>query len=269
TIPDLIRALEDEKVPNYRDGGAWNQVYSGLYHQHSLYARTYAAFPHIVPIADTGTLAQRLAILCLAGNIRVHGCPDESIPDDLLTDFASALDRVKETSLRTVRESARAKALDEWTTLGDLLEAFGGLRHPQSGFVAHLGHLVREGWHVEPGCPSCGHGMVARLEEQVITTLRLLAYPQGTGGEDYTDPEAARMTPVDRSGSAGLIARGRAVLTRGDADWALEDTPNVLAALADECGDPLLAARILDLGAVVICAYCQERFELAQGLRER
>jgi hypothetical protein len=102
--------------------------------------------------------------------------------------------------------------------------------------------------------------MVAELREQGITTSKV-------DGRGSTVPESARMAPVDRSGYAGLIAKGQAILARGDVDWALEDTPNVLAALADECGDPLLAARILDLGTVVLCAYCGGSFELSKGLQ--
>ena len=42
-VPDLIRAIEDEKNPNYRDGGTWFEVYSSLYHQYSTYSAMSAA----------------------------------------------------------------------------------------------------------------------------------------------------------------------------------------------------------------------------------
>jgi hypothetical protein len=258
--PDLIRLVSTEQVPNYREGGQWWRVYSDLYHQHSIYPVTYAAFPHLAAVADGGTIRQRMAVLCLAGNIRVHSHTVGTVPGDLLPDFEAAMDRVKESSIRTVREAARAAATDENTTLGDLLEAAGGLRHPRSGFVTQLGHLVREGWRVEPACPACREVMVAELRESGITTLRL-------DGRGHTEPGSARVAPVDRSGYPGLLAKGRTVLARGGADWVPGETPTVLAALADECGDPLLAARILDLGAAVPCAYCGERFEVSNGLR--
>jgi hypothetical protein len=262
-VPDLIRAIEAEKVPNHRDGGTWFEVYSSLFHQYSTYSATYAALPHIVRVAELGTPGQRVAVLCLAGGIRVQGRADEPIPGDLLPDFESAVARVKDSSLQTVREAAQPGMTDAdrsgWM-LGDLLLAFGGLRHPKSGFVVQLEYLVREDWSVEPRCPSCGAIMVAELREEGITTLRL-----NSGGR--TEPESAKRAPVDRSGYPGLLAEGQAILARGDADWALEDTPAVLAALADEAGDRLLATRILDLGTVAPCAFCGQRFELSQGLR--
>jgi len=262
-VPDLIRAIEAEKMPNYRDGGTWFDVYSSLYHQYSTYSATYAALPHIVRIADTGTLGQRIAVMCLVGEIQVHGHADETIPSDLIPDFESAVATTKTSSLKTLREavqSAVTDAADSNWTLGDLLLDFGGLRYPKSGFVVQLDYLVREDWHVEAACPSCGGRMVAELRENGIATLRL-------SGRGYTEPESAKVASVDRSGYPGFIAKGQAVLARGDADWALEDTPNVLAALAEESGDQVLAARILDLGAVVTCPYCGQRLELSKGLR--
>jgi hypothetical protein len=262
-VPDLIRAVGAEKVPNYRDGGMWFEVYSTLYHQHSTYSATYAAFPHLMHIAGAGMLAQRVAVLCLAGQIRVHGHADESIPDDLLPDFESAMTRMKKSSLETLREAVRAgitRAARPTWPLADLLLAFGGLRHPESGFVVQLDYLVRERWKVEAVCPSCGECMVAEMRGEGIATL-------GLKDRGHTEPESAKTASVDRSGYPGLIAKGQAILARGDTDWALEETPNVLAALADELGDQLLAIRILDLGTVVPCAYCGQKFELSKGLR--
>jgi hypothetical protein len=257
--PDLIRLVSTEMTPNYREGGQWWRVYSDLYHQHSVYPVTYAAFPHLVSAVCGGTIRQRMAVLCLAGNIRLHSHTEGTVPNDLLPDFEAAMERVKESSLRTVREAVRSAATDDWTTLADLLEAVGGLRHPKSGFVIQLGRLVREGWQVEPTCPSCRETMVAELREPGVTTLRV-------DGRGHTVRESATTARADRSAYPGLVARGRAVLAGGGADWAPEEAPNVLAALADECGDPLLAARILDLGTAVACAYCGARFELSMGL---
>jgi uncharacterized Zn-finger protein len=262
-VPDLIRAVEAEKVPDYRDGGTWFEVYSSLYHQHSTYSATYAALPHIVGIANAGTLRQRIAVMCLVGDIQVHGHADETIPSDLIPAFESAVVATKASSLETLREavgSGITNAADSNWILGELLLAFGGLRHPQSGFVVQLNYLVCEGWNVEADCPSCGERMVAELHENGITSLRL-------NSQGHTEPESAKVASVDRATYLSIIARGQAVLARGGADWSLEETPNVLAALADECGDRLLATRILDLGTAVTCPYCGHRFELSKGLR--
>jgi hypothetical protein len=261
-VPDLIRAIESEKMPNYRDGGVWFEVYSSLYHQYSTYSATYAALPHIVRTGETGTLWQRVAVMCLAGEIRIHGHADEEIPPDLVPDFDSAMVTVKASSLKTVREAMPAVVADpagaSWTS-GDLLHAFGGLRYPKSGYVVQLNYLVCEGCRVEPGCPSCGKRMVAEMREEGLSTLKV--------NRGYTEPESARTASVDRSGYPAHIAKGQALVAPGDMDWEPEDTPNVLSALAAEAGHELLAARILDLGTVVPCAYCGHRFELSKGLR--
>jgi hypothetical protein len=146
-----------------------------------------------------------------------------------------------------------------WWSLGDLLLAFGGLRYPRSGYVVQLGYLVRESWRVEADCPSCGKRNIVELRGAGITSYG----PDGRGGKA---PKSTRLASVDRTGYLGLVARGRSVLARGGIDWALEDTPTLLAALAEECGDSLLATCILDLGAVVACAHCHAGFVLSEGL---
>jgi hypothetical protein len=125
--------------------------------------------------------------------------------------------------------------------------------------VVQLNYLVCEGWNVEADSPTCSERMVAELREQGIATLKL-----ARGGR--TEPESAKLAVVDRSAYPGLIRKGQAILARGDADWAPTDTPGVLAGLAVELGERLLASRILDLGTTVPCAYYGCRFELANGL---
>jgi hypothetical protein len=261
--PDLIRAVRSESNPNYRDGGAWFEVYSSLFHQHSIYSATYAAMPHLAEIAETGGIAQRVAVMCLAGEIRVFGHADEPIPDDLLPEFESALDAAKRSSLKIVRDAAGAGVMDAagaaWNR-GGLLLAFGGLRYPRSGFVVQLDYMVREGWRAEAECPACRETMLAKWRAEGIATSRINEH-------GYDEPESAKVARVDRSRYSGLIERGQRLLESDRPDWALPDTPGVLAALAFECGDRLLGTIILDLGTTVACPYCAQRFELSNGLR--
>ncbi|HUE70384.1 MAG TPA: hypothetical protein VMP01_05790 [Pirellulaceae bacterium] len=261
--PDLIRAIRSESNPNYHDGGAWFAVYSSLFHQHSVYSATYAAMPHLVQIGETGAIAQRVAVMCLAGEILVFGCADEPIPDDLLPGFESALDAVKRSSLKTVREAAGAGSMDrtgiDWNR-GGLLLAFGGLRYPKSGFVVQLDYIVREAWRAEAECPACGETMLAKWRAEGLATSKINEH-------GYDEPQSANVTCVDRSCYSGLIERGQRLLESEHSDWALPDTPSVLAALAFECGERLLGTTILDLGTTVTCPYCAHRFELSSGLR--
>lgn len=258
--PGLLREIRGEPIPHYKDGGAWFEVYSSLYHQHSTASATYAAFPHLVDIGETGTLEQRVAVLCLAGNIRVHGnplIPGEEIPQDLLPEFEAAMLKVKETSLATIRAAVKASALDECTVVGDLLQAFGGLRNPSSGYVVQLDYLVSEGWNVEARCPSCTEFMLAELREEIITSMIKAGAPV---------PKSAKRASVDRSGYPAAIAEGQAILATGAIDWPKEAMPSVLAGLAAELGEPKLAQCILDLGASVVCPYCEHRLKLSTGL---
>jgi hypothetical protein len=234
-------------------------VYCSLFHQYSTYPATYAALPHLVQIAETGTLGQRVAILCLAGELKVYGHADEPIPNELLSDFELAMLSTTKSSLKTLQEArAEFDAQVIWS-LGDLLLAFGGLRYPKSGFVVQLNYLAREGWNVEANCPSCDNGVLAEIRARGITTLRMNA-------RGHTDPESAQTALVDRSNYATFIAKGHAVLDQGNIKWPLDDTPFVLAALADQFRDRLLADRILDLATVVACPYCRQRFELSSSL---
>ena len=136
----------------------------------------------------------------------------------------------------------------------------GGLRYPNSRFVVQLDYLVREDGNIEPDCPSRDKRIVATLRKNGITTYRL-------NSRGYEESESAKVTSVNRSGYPDLMEEGRAKLAQGDAAWALEDTPNVLAALADEFGDRQLAARILDLGSIVTCPACGQKFELSTGIK--
>jgi hypothetical protein len=255
-VPELIRAIEAERSPDFTDGGAWFEVYSSLYHQHSMYPATYAAFPNLVRVANSGTLPQRTAILCLAGEMRIFGHVDSPVPRDLIPDFEAAMDEIKRSSLETVKEAWNAN--EEWTTHGDLLQAFGGLRHPTSGYVVQLNYLVRENWSVEAACPACGNVMVGELRDPFVSTVQI-----SSGKLNRT---TSRMVLVDRDGYPAAHAKGEAFIASGRSDWELAETPLVLSSLAAALGDTELAFRVLDLGTRVECAYCGHRFVLADSL---
>ncbi len=253
--PDLIRAIASEQSPNYDDGGAWNDVYSSLFHQYSIYSATYAAFPHIVRVTLNGTLQQRMATLIVAGQIRVFGNSDTPIPEELLPDFESAMKRVESSSLDIVR--AAWPNADVYTR-GELLQAFGGLRFPNSGYVAQLDYLAREEWSVEADCPACNNTMVCQLDDDGVSAVRI-----GHGGQLVT--ETAKHCPATRDSYSKAIQSGRGILSNLS-QWNEDSTAFVLAALAAELGDAEFAQKVLDLGTMISCAYCEATFVLAEAL---
>lgn len=255
--PDLIRAIRKELTPDYSDGGAWFEVYSSLFHQSSTYSATYAAIPHLVGIAVEGNLWQRVAVMCLLGEINIaQSWVEARIAPDLLADFEPALNEVKRFALGTIREAGPLIHADHstWWTVGELFQGFGGLYFPKSGYVVQLGHMVREEWQVECDCPTCGERMAAELCDKVVRTLKI--------DDGAVVEESARQSAIDRSAYPDVIRKKEAVTGA----WTEAVFPIVMSSLADEVGDSLLATRILDLGTVVRCPYCDASFKLSNAL---
>src|SRR4051794_24279697 len=93
-VPALLRALAAEATPRFSEHPAearnnptpWDEVYSSLCHQTSASSATYAAFPHIVEIAESSGVSMRVEVLLLAGTIQIHNNRD-NVPNDLVADF--------------------------------------------------------------------------------------------------------------------------------------------------------------------------------------
>jgi hypothetical protein len=263
-VPALLRALAVDTTPRFSDHPAkarndptpWDEVYSSLCHQYSAYSATYAAFPHIVEIAEQGAIPLRLETLLLAGTIRIHNDP-ENIPSDLVTEFETAMAKVRRWSLSVVRQAD----LDYPSTLPCLLQAFGGLRCPKSVYVHPLDRFYQGEWEVEVDyCPGCREYILVEMGDEGP-----VAMPVNSRGMPMKDN--ARCAVADRSSYAGRIARGHAILLSAeDPSWAEPETAAVLAALATERQNPVLSARILDLDANVNCPLCNCLFRLAEAL---
>jgi hypothetical protein len=263
-VPALLQALAAEATPQFSDHPAearnnptpWDEVYSSLCHQTSAYSATYAAFPHIVEIAESGGVPLRVETLLLAGTIRIHNTPDD-IPSDLVAEFELAMAKVRKWSLATVRQAH----LDHSATLPCLLQAFGGLRHPGSIYVHPLDRFYEGGWEVEVDyCPGCREYILVEMSEDGPCTM-----PVNSRGIPMK--EKARRSIADRSQDAERVALGHAILgSAEDPFWADGETPGVLAALASERQNPILGTRILDLDATVSCPHCSYSFRLAEGL---
>ncbi len=253
--PDLIRAIASEQPPNYDKGGAWNDVYSSLFHLRRIYSATYAAFPHIVSVTMNGTLQQQIATLIFAGQIRVFGNSESPIPEELVPEFESAIESVESSSIDIVRDAWHDA---DTCTRGELLQAFGGLRFPKNGCVVQLDYLTQTEWMVEATCPTCNRAMVCQLEDDWVSTAQI-----GHGGQPIA--ESAKRCPVNREDYMKAIHAGRDVLSYLS-NWNEDSTPFVLAALAAELRDGELTQKILDLGTTIWCAHCAASFVMSEAL---
>jgi hypothetical protein len=265
-IPSLIRAIAAEPEPRYspdllqvRDNPTpWEEVYSSLCHQYSIYSATYAAFPHIVEIAFADRPEKQIETLVLAGTIRVLGSVDFDVPEDLIPDFEAAMLKVRVSSLSVIQ---KAELTDRYL-LPYLLQAFGGLRHPQSVYVRTLHRLTDTESEVEvESCPQCETYMLVTISADGY--IAKLLNPSG----HTIEASAREMLPV-RYNYEERIAKGMTLLEdSADPPWPEQETANVLAALARQKNDSNLATRILDLDATVICPNCGVSFCLADGLK--
>ena len=263
-VPALLRAIAAEAVPRYSDHPAkarsnpthWDEVYSSLCHQGSAYSATYAAFPHIVEIAERDGVAMRAETMVLAGSIIIHNNPD-NVPDDLTADFQMAIANVRKWSLATVREAK----LDFPGTLSYLLQAFGALRFPKSVYVRSLDRLYEGDWEVEIDyCPECRKYILVEMGQDGPISMPVSSRGMPT-------KEGAKCTVADRTEYAERIARGAGILRQeNNPVWPEIETASVLAALADERGNRVLSMRILDLDARVTCPHCGSEFALADAI---
>jgi hypothetical protein len=263
-IPALICALAAEtKVefsPTPRDRREnptnWDEVFDRLSHQGTFYSATYAAFPYLVDIAERDSEAA-IQVLLLAGDY----CSREQrpIPDDLALDFTLALKRIRNQSMKIVKN---ADSNDEFTFCR-LIRAFGMLRHPRSAHCRSIDNLYEGSGEVEvDSCPNCGNYFSVTLTEAgPISVLR--------DKRGHTRPETEKQLPCDRADYQDKLTKGQSVLVSSeDPSWHESETLTVLAALASECGDSTLATAILDLSSNVLCPNCEKKFTLIEALEK-
>ena len=266
-VPDLLRALAAESDPRYSDDISlarenptpWEQVHSKLCHQSSLYSATFAAFPHIVDIAEKDGLGKQKETLLLAGEIEVNGTVDDEIPKDLIPEFNEALIRVRGWSLKVVRQTE----ITDGFTLPYLLQSFGGLRYPRSFHVQCLERLTGGDAEIEiDSCPQCDEYILVLVEENRLTTV-------ATDARGHVIDQSAKHTIPDRPSYAARLVTGKEQLEDSeDPLWSELETPNVLAALAMERNDVALATRILDLDSTIVCPHCGLSFEIREAFTE-
>ena len=243
-IPNLIRAVaESEPTTASRRLSPWGEVWGRLCHQGDVYSATYAAVPHLVAIAERGSLEVRLEVLIFCGTVclsaeRLVGGP---VPASLIESFDAAVETMKELSLGIAREAAAQDMLVRYP-LPYLLQAILALRFGAESVVCLLDRLVEDVCEVEVECPECEWQMSVVLEEL------------GSGQVD----SSARGRELEEG--VQLIEDGSGYL------WSVGCVVEIAAALAVAMGDELLSARILGFRSSVACSSCRHQFRLSDAV---
>jgi hypothetical protein len=257
-IPGVIRAIQAGQAPLKSASLAemrsaptpWETAFTALYHQGTIYSATYAALPHLVTIADALPPEKRMETLLWVGAVVGSVGPHGPIPEDLLSDFENAIERVRGWSL----EVARAAGSDSEQELPSVVAAFGLLRYRDS----RVAEAIEELYDVEVifECFRCEAEVIVHLEEPGPKAF-LMDNHGRTTKENHPD------LPADRSDYPVRLKKGKAILSSSpDPQWSPEETVNVLAALAEELGDEDLSRRILDLSQRVQCPECGESWRM-------
>ena len=92
-IPPLLRQLKTAPSPKKYDTPPWGNLWSSLCHQGDVYTASYAAVPHILNIAPTKPIKERVHHISLVSGIEIGRCIDQapSIPDFLEKAYFDAL----------------------------------------------------------------------------------------------------------------------------------------------------------------------------------
>jgi hypothetical protein len=243
--PALLARLREERTCAVGAASAWDEVAVSLCHQYSMYPATYAAFPHLLDIAETGTPHQRFEVLLFAGVCAVHGHAPEDLPKDLEGALEPFLEGVAVGSLATLLDRTYQNA-----ELNYALGAFAGIRFPDDPAARAVEGLYEGNDEVICICPGCEKDIAVWMRDDGPHGLAFDA--RGHTIEDFTGQRV-----LDRAGYAARLEQAGALLGEAtNPSWPEEQTGEVLAHLAARCGDSRLATRLLDLSAEVRCPCC-------------
>ncbi|MGH9767981.1 MAG: hypothetical protein ACREAB_11150 [Blastocatellia bacterium] len=94
-IPQLIKQLKTAPPPKDGKSEPWFSLWSSLCHQFDVYTASYAALPHIVAIAESKPVKQRLEFFSFIGAVEAYrhrnGAPP--IPPFLEKDYFTAIEQ--------------------------------------------------------------------------------------------------------------------------------------------------------------------------------
>jgi len=248
--PDLIKRVADESDPSLSPDPArlnvnspWDEVWSSLCHQGTIYPATYAALPHLVSIAGNGNLWTKVQTLTFAGDVCSQENSVGEVPEDLAKSFEDALKVIKQMSLPIIREAVVAYSLHQ-CPLPYLLKSAVALRAGPRPMVQLLEEMGAGGEsEVDIECPQCSRYMVLDLS-------------------DIPTEEEEADLPV----TAREVNEGLRLLNKGEDSWTADCIVQIVAALAFQLGDGSLSRTFLNLHASAKCPECEHLFRIAHGL---
>jgi len=241
-IPGLLRAIDSDESDAKKGESCWQEVWSSLCHQYSIYPATYAAIPHMVAVAERGSLRNQLEILIFIGTVCAFGKLDSGpVPADFIEPFDTAMSKMKGISMRIVRDAVDHDMLDRYP-LPYLIQALLVLRFGAGPVICYLDKFVGGDFDVDIECQECESGDYVNLErlDSSPDTDRALA-------KDLEDGLLLiRETPEDQ--------------------WSSEYVVQIAAALASTLGDESLSSIILGFRSQVECSTCGHRFRISDGM---
>ncbi|ONI70645.1 hypothetical protein ALI144C_49425 [Actinosynnema sp. ALI-1.44] len=210
----------------------WNDLWSALCHQGTVYPASFAALHRLADIAASGDTKQRAQALALAGAIVGSDDRPSSIGDvhAAYAEDIAALLRLANEHLRTVT------AKDEYLYLVQSILAFEG--HDVGSDP--LGGLANEEYEVE--CPECtAMSFVVIGDDGYFATI-----------DDYAiedDTERTDLVPVDPAGLSGLRRRlYDDAMAHGRPDVAIALSYLFGQATCVECGTSFSVAEQAEIG---------------------
>lgn len=272
-VPELLRAMEKEdaqQVAMTTSGGGsksvWGDIWSSLCHQYSVYTATYAAVPHMVSVAENGSLALRLDVLVFCGTVQAFGKLEGGpVPADLMADYEASLIKLVEMSRGIVSDAVREGLLDQFP-LTYLIQSLLAIRYGGDATICILDRLGTGDDEIEVECDECGESSYVDLQnipEDIIDrdsmaqdleeAMLLVGESTGESNRDFSE---------DIGEDFGEGSNSQA----GETRWSSVSIVQIAAALAAAYGDKDLADRIMLLRADVACPSCDHQFMISDGI---
>jgi hypothetical protein len=227
-VPALLAQAEAD-----RDGQAWEDLWSRLCHQGTVYSASFAALPTLTEIAGRWSPAERMMALALAGDIvassdQAHGRVN------VHASYPSEIARLKALTEETLQDGRLAGDSDMYVHVLQALLAFEGVAF----WGEHLEGLNDEEYEVT--CPQCdAETMVAFGEHGAFTT-------QDDMYMRNTDTKRLPLLPADPAALTGI---GRRLHDRAMADGQAE-----------------LATKLTYVFGRADCVTCGERFRVDKAV---
>lgn len=272
-IPALLRALaiEDAQMPLSTVTGTgsgsssksvWGDIWSSLCHQYSVYTATYAAVPHMVSVAENGSLALRLDVLVFCGTVHAFGKLEGGpVPADLMAEYEASLTKLVEMSRGIVSDAVRGGLLDQFP-LTYLVQSLLAILYGGDATICILDSLGTGDDEIEVECDECGESSYVDLQnipEEMIDrdsmahdleeAVLLVGESTGESNRDFSE-------------DIGEGPNSKADETR----WSSISIVQIAAALAATYGDKDLADKIMLLRADVACPSCDHQFMISDGI---